>query len=292
MRDETGPTPPRPRPEPPTAPTSRAAARPPARVPAPTRRSGASSPWGCCCAVLGFAAVVQVQSTSRRRDVRRCPPGRADRADQQPLAWPRSAPRTRSPQLRAPRNSLLNDTEARRTALERARQLADAARASWPAPCAAVGPGVRVTVQDASGAVGANHLINGIQELRDAGAEAIEINDASASSRRPPCGTTPAAAWSCDGSQLTAPYVIEAIGAPHDPGRPGSDLPAASPTRSSASGARSVVADAADGSRSRSVREPSSTRVRRARSHRVVCPRPAGPPSTMPRSAAPCIPRT
>ncbi len=43
----------------------------------------------------------------------------------------------------------------------------------------AEGPGIRVTVKDpASGAaVGTNQLINGLEELRDAGAEVIEIND-------------------------------------------------------------------------------------------------------------------
>ena len=34
-----------------------------------------------------------------------------------------------------------------------------------------------MTVDDPDGAVGSNQLINGIQELRDAGAEAIEINN-------------------------------------------------------------------------------------------------------------------
>ena len=60
-------------------------------------------------------------------------------------------------------------------AVIRPRRELDAVRAA--APESAVGPGIRVTVNDPSGGVGSNHLINGIQELRDAGAEVIELND-------------------------------------------------------------------------------------------------------------------
>ncbi|GAA1701770.1 DUF881 domain-containing protein [Propioniferax innocua] len=41
----------------------------------------------------------------------------------------------------------------------------------------AYGPGVRITIKDTNGAVEAQMVLSAVQELRDAGAEAIEIND-------------------------------------------------------------------------------------------------------------------
>ena len=42
---------------------------------------------------------------------------------------------------------------------------------------AATGPGVTLTIDDPDGSVTAATLLDGVEELRDAGAEAIEIND-------------------------------------------------------------------------------------------------------------------
>ena len=41
----------------------------------------------------------------------------------------------------------------------------------------ATGPGIRITVEDPEGDLSLNHLLDGIEELRNAGVEAIEIND-------------------------------------------------------------------------------------------------------------------
>ena len=41
----------------------------------------------------------------------------------------------------------------------------------------ATGPGVTITIDDPDGAVTRPTLLDGVEELRDAGAEAIEIND-------------------------------------------------------------------------------------------------------------------
>lgn len=77
---------------------------------------------------------------------------------------------------------------------------------------AVAGPGVAVTVQDPSKSVGFDAMIDVIQELRDAGAEAVEVNGrrvgvASAFSER-------SGAVVLDGSTLQPPYRIEAIGQP------------------------------------------------------------------------------
>jgi uncharacterized protein YlxW (UPF0749 family) len=166
---------------------------------------------GVLLAVLGFAAVVQVQSNSEdatyvgaRQDEL------IDLINSLSLASQRAE--NEISRLEETRNSLLNDTEARRTALERARQQADEL-GILAGTLSAVGPGIRVTVDDGDGAVGAGVLINGVQELRDAGAEAIEINDsvrvvASTSLRDGDGGVV------VDGKEVSAPYLIEAIGAP------------------------------------------------------------------------------
>ena len=77
---------------------------------------------------------------------------------------------------------------------------------------AVTGPGVSVVVDDPRRAVGYDSLIDIVQELRDAGAEAIGINDhrvgvASAFAERDERPTL-------DGVVLDAPYHISAIGQP------------------------------------------------------------------------------
>jgi len=74
----------------------------------------------------------------------------------------------------------------------------------------AAGPGIRLTIKDAS-TVSASLIINTIQELRDAGAEAIEINDRV----RVVAGTyvlDTQGGINVDDEVLAPPYVIEAIG--------------------------------------------------------------------------------
>lgn len=74
------------------------------------------------------------------------------------------------------------------------------------------GPGVSLTVEDPSGAVGYDTLIDVVQELRDAGAEAVAVNGlrvgvSSSFSQRDE-------RISLDGDQLTPPYRVSAIGQP------------------------------------------------------------------------------
>ncbi len=185
-----------------------------ARLVAALRRPSARSQLsiGLLLAVLGFAAVVQVQSNNQDATYV------GARQDElialiNSLSLASQRAESEIAQLSETRNSLLSDTEARRTALERARQLAEQ-RGILAGTLAAVGPGVRVTVQDEGGAVGANTLINGIEELRNAGAEAIEINDTVRVVAQTAIKDLPDGGISIDGTSLSAPYVIEAIGAP------------------------------------------------------------------------------
>ena len=79
----------------------------------------------------------------------------------------------------------------------------------------AVGPGVRIVIDDPRGAVSDAVLVDAVQELRDAGAEAIEINNsirvvASTAFGQGPDGPT------SGGTAITRPIVIEAIGDPNN----------------------------------------------------------------------------
>lgn len=168
---------------------------------------------GVLMLVLGFAAVVQVRSNSNDAEYV------GARQDElisliNSLSLASQRAENEIAQLEQTRNSLLNDTQARRTALERARQRADEL-GILAGTLPAIGPGVQVTVRDPDNAVGSNHLINGIQELRDAGAEAIEINQTVRVVAQTSLRDGPDGGVIVDGEEISAPYIIEAIGAPH-----------------------------------------------------------------------------
>jgi uncharacterized protein YlxW (UPF0749 family) len=167
---------------------------------------------GGLLALLGFAAVTQVQANDKDDQYVGARQGDLIQyINNLSLASQRAE--TEISRLEETRNSLRNDTESRRTALERARQQADAL-GILAGTVPAVGPGVRVEVIDEKGGVGSNQLLEGLEELRDAGAEAIELNDrvrvvAQTALRDTDGGVV------VDGQLLKSPYVIEAIGNAH-----------------------------------------------------------------------------
>lgn len=78
----------------------------------------------------------------------------------------------------------------------------------------ATGPGITITIADPAGSVTAASILDGVEELRDAGAEAIEINDevrivASSSF------TSGNGEIKIDHTTVRPPYVIDAIGGSH-----------------------------------------------------------------------------
>jgi len=119
---------------------------------------------------------------------------------------------TQIEELTETRDELLSSTrrseDAEEEARERSQQLAILAGSAG-----ASGPGVEVTIDDPDEAVSANQLLDAIQELRDAGAEAIVVN-----------GTARVVAQTyflddeggviVGGREVTRPFVIEAIGDP------------------------------------------------------------------------------
>ncbi|MEO7352656.1 MAG: DUF881 domain-containing protein [Marmoricola sp.] len=112
--------------------------------------------------------------------------------------------------LETTRDRLRSSTQRRTTALEQAtREVQTLGVLAGTAP--ATGPGIRITVQDPKSDLSLNHLLDGVEELRNAGVEAIEINDrvrviAQTSFEDDPGGVR------VDGVVLKPPYVIDAIG--------------------------------------------------------------------------------
>ncbi|CAL9641715.1 MULTISPECIES: DUF881 domain-containing protein [Streptomyces] len=106
-------------------------------------------------------------------------------------------------------NSSDQAEEARKQTLEKERQLGILA-----GTVAAQGPGITVTIEDTKGTVEADMLLDAIQELRAAGAEAIQVNGV-----RVVAGTYLADAdnsVSVDGNKINAPYRFQVIGEPQD----------------------------------------------------------------------------
>lgn len=162
-------------------------------------------------AVVGFASVVQVQANERDNDYE----GMREEDLVQLLNSLASASQRAEneiDQLEQTRNSLRSDTSDNSAALEAARERASVL-GILAGTLPAVGPGVVVKVQDPDGNVGIDQMLNGLEELRDSGAEAIEINN-----------TVRVVAQTAledgeggivvDGTQLAPPYTIEAIGEP------------------------------------------------------------------------------
>jgi uncharacterized protein YlxW (UPF0749 family) len=163
-------------------------------------------------AVVGFASVVQVQAQERNNDY----DGMREEDLVQLLNSLASASQRAEneiAQLEQTRSSLRSDTDSRQAALAQARERATVL-GILAGTLPAVGQGIVVRVQDPEGKVGIDQLLNGVQELRDSGAEAFEINDtvrviAQTSFEDGEDGIV------VDGTQLAPPYTIEVIGDPH-----------------------------------------------------------------------------
>ena len=161
-------------------------------------------------AVLGFAAVVQVRATAQDDEFTG-----ARQADLIALITTLTLATDRAAaditELQRTRDALRDESAATQTAVELARERVETLSVlAGTAP--AVGPGVRLTVAGAEGAgIGTDQLLEGIQELRDAGAEAIEVDQrvrvvAQTGIEDAPGGLV------VDGVRLRPPYVLDAIG--------------------------------------------------------------------------------
>lgn len=160
-------------------------------------------------AVLGAAAVTQVRIAGRGDDY-----AGLRQADLiQALNGLQAASRRNAQdisELEATRDSLRDSNNKTATALEQARAELTSLGV-LAGTLAAHGPGVRITVTDPH--LSLNLLLDGIEELRDAGAEAMEIND----SVRVVAQTSFESATggvNVDGRVLQSPFTIDVIGDP------------------------------------------------------------------------------
>ncbi|MFE7408245.1 DUF881 domain-containing protein [Isoptericola sp. NPDC057559] len=164
---------------------------------------------GVLCAALGFALVVQVQqsasdqlSSARQEDLVRLLDEVTDRAQQ--LGDEVSG-------LETTRDELRSGTGKAQSALELAEQRAES-EGILSGRLPAQGPGVDVTIQDPSGQLRASQMFNVLEELRNAGAEVVELNDV-----RLVTSTwfeDKGDAIVVDGTTLTSPYEWTVIGDP------------------------------------------------------------------------------
>lgn len=170
---------------------------------------------GVLLAVLGFAAAVQVSevdsddaySGTRREDL-------VQLLQSLSVAQDRAAGRLAD--LEETRDALQLSTEQRQAALLESQERLDSLRL-LSGQVAAVGPGVRITIDDPDGTVGAATLLNAVEELRDSGAEAIEVNEAARVVAQTWFGDGPDpadASLVVDSRTVSAPYVVEVIGDP------------------------------------------------------------------------------
>jgi uncharacterized protein YlxW (UPF0749 family) len=162
-------------------------------------------------AVVGFATITQLRANEvddsysgyREQDLIDVLSG---------LAGTTQRARAEISRLEDTRDGLESDTSAHQAALKEAQT--DADTLSILAGLVPVtGPGIRITVDESDTTVSVETIVDTIQELRTAGAEAIQFN-----------GQVRVVAQSwvdagvggviIDGQQLSAPYVIDVIGEP------------------------------------------------------------------------------
>jgi uncharacterized protein YlxW (UPF0749 family) len=166
---------------------------------------------GVLVGVLAFAAVTQVRISDRGDSYAGLRQDQLIQALDGLQAASRKAERDIA-DLEQTRDQLSSRTQRRAAALKQAqRELSTLAVLAGTV--AASGPGIQVTVQDPNGGFSLTHLLDGIEELRNAGVEAMQINGrvrvvAQTSFDDDPQGVR------VDGTLLKAPYVIDAIGDP------------------------------------------------------------------------------
>ncbi|MBB1509209.1 DUF881 domain-containing protein [Tessaracoccus sp. MC1756] len=116
-------------------------------------------------------------------------------------------------ELERSRTELLSGADRDQAAREEAaRRLEQARIIAGTVPAA--GPGIRIEIQDPGERVTAELLLNAVEELRDAGAEVIELNDAVRLVMNSYFAADESGAVTADGVALAEPYVIDAIGDP------------------------------------------------------------------------------
>ena len=164
---------------------------------------------GVLCAVLGFAIVVQLRqngdaslSQLRQDDLVRLLDEASTRSDQLSQE---------AADLQRERDQLVSGSNTRQAALDAARRSA-ATQGILAGRLPAVGPGVRITLTDDGGSIRPITMLNMLEELRNAGAEAVQLNDQRVTASSAFTGSP--GAVQLDGTTLSAPYEWLVIGDP------------------------------------------------------------------------------
>lgn len=164
---------------------------------------------GLLCALLGFALVVQVQAN--RSD------GLASLRQDELVRILDDVTRSREElaaqvtALRAQRTELLNSSDSTRAAREAAVERATV-QGILAGRLPAQGPGIELVIADAGGKVRAATLYNVLEELRNAGAEAIQLGELRLTASSYVVDTS--AGVVVDGTLLSPPYRWLVIGDP------------------------------------------------------------------------------
>ncbi|HYJ67592.1 MAG TPA: DUF881 domain-containing protein [Nocardioidaceae bacterium] len=167
---------------------------------------------GILLAMLGFGAVVQGRAVSEPDDYAGARRGDLiTLLDSLDKARDRTEDRLRD--LEATKLDLQDDSTNTQAALREAREEAGAL-AILSGTVGASGSGIVVRIDDPAGQVGASTLLNVIEELRDAGAEAIEIND-TARVVAQTYFADETNGVSVDGTVVSSPFIIDVIGHSH-----------------------------------------------------------------------------
>jgi uncharacterized protein YlxW (UPF0749 family) len=162
-------------------------------------------------ALVGYAAVTQVRFTNV--DDTYASPREQDLIDVlNGLTAQTQRAESEIARLERTRDELQSDTGQREVALEQAETQADTL-AIMAGLVPVTGPGIRITVTENEGTVDVDSMVDLVQELRTAGAEAIQINDevrvVAQTSFDDVVGGV-----EVDGTPITSPYVIDVIGEP------------------------------------------------------------------------------
>jgi uncharacterized protein YlxW (UPF0749 family) len=177
------------------------------------RFSRAQALIGVLLAIVGFLAMLQIRSEesadeqlagARREDLLQL----LDSLDA-------AATRVRAEidELEQRRRDLQSSADSRRSAVTAAReQVQTLGLLAGTLP--ATGPGIVVHIEDPQGALGTSTLLNAMEELRDAGAEAIEINDAVRVVAQSAFVDVPGGV-EVDRTLIRPPYDVEVVGDTH-----------------------------------------------------------------------------
>jgi uncharacterized protein YlxW (UPF0749 family) len=177
------------------------------------RISRAQALVGVLLAVFGFLAMLQIRSEDAANEDL----AGARREDLLQLLDSLDAAATRAraeiDDLEERRRDLRSSADSRRAAITEAREQVETL-GLLAGTLPARGPGVVIRIEDPERAIGTSTLLNAMEELRDAGAEAIEVNN-SVRIVAQSALVDAEGGVAVDGTVIEPPYVVEAIGEPH-----------------------------------------------------------------------------